>query len=185
MPAPFKLTPPTRPLVKSQIYRDAMSLMASTVCLVATQFGDERLGRTVTSVFSLSADPPIILVSIDMISRLADHIAKTRGFSFAMLAEDQRMLADEFAGVGELEDRFGAAQWDRWVSGHPKLRGAVTAMDCELVGAIETGSHVLFAGAIIDLDAGTQRSPLIWHQRRYHLLENAHAWDDLSPERRA
>lgn len=138
--------------------------------MVTAQLGTERLGRTVTSVFSLSVEPPAILVSIDMSSRLADHIAKTRGFSFAMLAEGQRAIADAFAGRGDPERRFDEGRWLNWKSGHPRLMGAVVSMECSVIGAIETGTHVLFAGGVIDIDLVADRAPLIWQQRQYKSL---------------
>ena len=147
-----------------------MAAMASTVSLVTARRGDERIGRTVTSVMSLSMNPPTILISIDILSRLADLIAKTGGFSFAMLADDQSEVADAFAGRVAAEERFDRGQWDEWPSGHPMLQGAVTALDCEVIGSMATGTHVLFAGAIIEAEAITSRTPLLWQRHRYHGL---------------
>lgn len=170
MPETFHLGPALRPYVDVGTYRDSMASMGTTACLVTAQLGGERLGRTVTSVFSLSIEPPAILVSIDMASRLADHIAKTRGFSFAMLAEGQQAIADAFAGRGDPARRFDNGRWMSWKSGHPRLVGAVAAMDCEVLGAIETGTHVLFAGGVVDIDLVSDRPPLIWQQRQYRSL---------------
>lgn len=170
MPDTFSLEPTLRPDVDGRTYRDAMASLATTVCLVTTRLGAERLGRTVTSIFSLSVDPPAILVSIDITSRLADHVAKTRGFSFAVLAEGQQAIADAFAGRGDPEHRFDTGRWLSWKSGHPRLLGAVVSMDCEMIGAMETGTHVLFAGGVVDIDIVADRTPLIWQQRRYRSL---------------
>ncbi len=170
MPDRFRLEPASRPTVDARAFRDAMASMAATACLVTTQHGGERLGRTVTSVFSLSVEPPAILVSIDVSSQLADHVLATRGFSFAILAEDQSAIADAFAGRGAPDDRFGNGTWTSWRSGHPRLSGGVAAMDCTLIGAIETGTHILFAGAVVDLDLTPHRRPLIWHDRHYKSL---------------
>jgi flavin reductase (DIM6/NTAB) family NADH-FMN oxidoreductase RutF len=166
----FRLEPALRPYIDSQSYRDTLASMATTACLVTTQLGAERLGRTVTSAFSLSVDPPAILVSIDIVSPMVDHIVKTGGFSFALLAQGQDGVADAFAGRGAPEQRFETGQWRSWKSGHPRLSGAVASMDCALLGAVETGAHVLFAGGVVDLDLIADRSPLIWHDRRYNAI---------------
>ena len=121
-------------------------------------------------MMSLAINPPTILISIDIMSRLADIIAKTNGFSLAMLADGQQEVGNAFAGGMEPEHRFGVGEWSRWPSGHPMLLGAVTAVDCDVVGAIETGTHVLFAGAIIEVETTTSRSPLIWQRHHYHTL---------------
>lgn len=151
-------------------FRDAMASMASTACLVTTQFGGERLGRTVTSVFSLAVEPPAILVSIDTSSRLVDHIVKTGRFAFSLLAQGQEAIADAFAGKVEASRRFDIGRWASWDSGHPRLDGALAAMDCEVLGMIETGTHLLFAGGVLDIALAPEKIPLIWHERRYKTL---------------
>ena len=170
LPDSMHMRPPRQPVVGNSEFRSAMAAMASTVSVVTARRGDERIGRTVTSVLSLSMNPPAILVSIDIMSRLADLIAKTGGYSIAMLADDQAAVADAFAGRVELEERFSHASWGEWPSGHPMLLGAVTALDCDVIGSMETGTHVLFAGAIIEAETTTSRSPLLWQRHHYHTL---------------
>lgn len=170
LPDAMRLRPPRQPVVGNAEFRAAMSGMAASVSVVTARRGGERIGRTVTSMLSLSMNPPTILVSIDIMSRLADLIAKTGGFSLALLAEDQAEVADAFAGRVEPEARFGAGRWSEWPSGHPMLLGAVTALDCDVIGSIETGTHVLFAGAVIEAETTGGRSPLLWQRHQYHTL---------------
>jgi len=168
MPDSMVLRPTRSPVVNTSEFRAAMSSMASSVSVVTARRGDEMVGRTVTAVLSLSASPPSVLISIDIVSRLADLIAKTGGFSMAVLAEDQSEIADAFAGKVAPEERFDRGTWSRWPSGQPMLDGAVTVIDCEVIGSIETGTHVLFAGAIIEAEAHDERRPLIWQRHGYH-----------------
>lgn len=170
LPDTMALRPLRRPTVSDAEFRAAMSGMASSVHVVAARRGDERVGRTATSVLSLSAQPPAILVSIDIVSRLADLIAKTGSFSLSMLAEGQTAIADAFAGQVAPELRFSQRDWVDWPSGQPRLLGAITALDCEVIGAMETGTHVLFAGAIIDAEISDGTRPLIWHRHGYRGL---------------
>lgn len=167
LPDSMALRPLRRPAVSDSEFRSAMSSLASTVHVITARRGTEKVGRTATSVMSLSAQPPAILISIDIVSRLADIVARTGGFSLSVLAEDQSEIAEAFAGKIEARERFGLGNWDEWSSGQPRLAGAVTALDCEVIGAMETGTHVLFAGAIIEAENYTDRSPLLWHQRQY------------------
>jgi flavin reductase (DIM6/NTAB) family NADH-FMN oxidoreductase RutF len=167
LPDSMALRPLRRPAVSDGEFRAAMSGLASSVHVVTARRGNERVGRTVTSVLSLSAQPPAILVSIDIVSRLADLIAKTGGFSMALLAADQHRVADVFAGKTDVADRFDTGAWGEWPSGQPMLTGAVTVLDCEVIGAMETGTHVLFAGAIVEAETDAGRSPLLWHRHGY------------------
>lgn len=170
LPDAMHLRPSRRPVIGNTEFRAAMAAMASTVSVVTARRGDERIGRTVTAVLSMAANPPTVLVSIDILSRLADLIAKTGGFSIAMLAADQAEVADAFAGKVEAGGRFALGKWSDWPSGHPMLLGSVTALDCEVIGAIETGTHVLFAGAIVEAETTTSRVPLVWQRHQYHGL---------------
>lgn len=170
LPDSMALRPLRRPTVSDAEFRTAMSGMASSVHVVAARRGDERVGRTATAVISLSAQPPAVLVSIDIVSRLADIIAKTGGFSLAMLAGDQSAVADAFAGKVEMSRRFEVGHWGEWPSGQPHLAGTVSMLDCEVIGAMETGTHALFAGAIIEAESATDRQPLIWQRHHYHTL---------------
>ena len=119
LPDTMHLRPSRRPVVGNAEFRSAMAAMASTVSLVTARRGDERIGRTVTSVMSLSINPPTILISIDILSRLADLIAKTGGFSFAMLADDQSEVADAFAGGSWQKSGSAAASG---ANGHRGIR---------------------------------------------------------------
>ncbi|WP_137151454.1 flavin reductase family protein [Devosia sp. FKR38] len=170
IPETMMLRPTRQPVVGSAEFRAAMAGFASSVGVVTARRGDERIGRTVTSMLSLSMTPPTLLVSIDITSRLADFIAKTNGFSLAILADDQQGVGDAFAGRLDPKDRFASGEWSHWPSGHPMLLGAVTALDCEVIGSIATESHVLFAGAIIEAETNTGRRPLVWQRHGYHGL---------------
>jgi flavin reductase (DIM6/NTAB) family NADH-FMN oxidoreductase RutF len=50
-------------------FRDAMRQLARSVCLITLGSGDERTGLTATSVSSLSAEPPTLLVCVDRASQ--------------------------------------------------------------------------------------------------------------------
>ena len=170
LPDAMKLRLPRRPVVGDSEFRAAMSAIGATVHVVTARRGEERVGWTVTSLMSLAAEPPTVLVSINIMSRLADMIAKTDGFSVSVLANDQQHIADAFAGRLDASERFNLGEWSAWPSGHPLLMGAASALDCEVIGSMETGTHVLFVGAIVDAETSTSRAPLIWQRHQYHQL---------------
>ncbi|WP_375449462.1 flavin reductase family protein [uncultured Devosia sp.] len=165
----LRLREPVHPPVRLAEFRETMAGLAATVSVVATAHAHETIGRTVTAALSLGATPPSVLVSIDITARLADLIVMSRGFSLAMLAQGQETIGDAFAGkLGD--DRFTYGDWRAWPSGNPMLMGAAATLDCELIGSIDTGTHVLFAGAIINSEIAAAAEPLIWHRHRYRSL---------------
>ncbi|MBB4124419.1 flavin reductase family protein [Martelella radicis] len=167
---PMPLGKPARTPIEKQDFRDAMASLAATVCIVGAASEGERSGRTATAVFSLSGSPPSILVSIDASAHLAGLIAEKGAFSLAMLSATQWTVADAFAGRIAPAHRFKCGTWTAWTSGNPKLEGAMTALDCDVIGRIDTGTHVLFAGSIAEIAREEGASPLIWHGRGYRGL---------------
>lgn len=154
-----------------QDFRNAMAALAASACLVTAAEGKVRIGRTVTAAFSLSVDPPSILVSIASGCELAEMIHARGGFSFAMLAHEQKSLADAFAGKLSPEHRFEVGEWREWASGHPRLMNAVAAMDCAVTGEMEANDHILFVGTAREIDLDDTRDPLVWHRRQYNALQ--------------
>lgn len=169
-PGTLHLETPGNPLVDKQAYRDAMAGFGVSACVVTAQNGDVRIGRTVTSVLSLSLDPPSILVSIDIKSELAAMIRKTGRFSFAILSDTQSEIADAFAGAIDPSQRFKRGEWTTWPSGQPRLSGASVAMDCAVIGEMRTQNNVLLAGGVAEVVSDTSVRPLIWHQRGYNII---------------
>lgn len=148
-------------------FKNAMSSLAFQVAIVTACAEGERLGRTVTSFTSLSADPARMIVSIDSHSRIIDLIGTTKTFSMAFLSTSHQTIAEAFAGKVPQEERFNLSKWDHWPNGNLKLPGATLALDCELIGSVDAGDHMLFFGAIIEAEVVHGQVPLIWNNRAY------------------
>ena len=155
------------PTISPREFKDSMAGLAFTVAVATASHAGERIGRTITSFMPLSAEPPLLMISIDASSRMVDLIAASRHFSVAALSAGQEEIADVFAGKGNHPDRFSVGDWDLWPSGNPKLAHALLSMDCELVGSIDAADHMLFVGAIIEVTADRRRKALLWSERSY------------------
>src|SRR5690606_9552905 len=137
LPDTMALRPSRRPPVGRSEFRAVMAGMASTVCVVSAKRGDELVGRTVTSVLSLSAAPPALLLAIDRVSPHADLIAKAGGFSLAMLATAQSESADAVADKLDAQHRARLGRRGKGPPRHPNLLDAVTTLECDAVGSME------------------------------------------------
>ena len=157
----------TSPTISPREFKDAMAGLAFTAAVATASHAGERIGRTITSFMPLSAEPPLLMISIDASSRMVDLIAASRRFSIAALSRGQEEIADVFAGKGNLPDRFSVGHWDMWPSGSPRLAAALLSMDCELVGSIDAADHILFVGAIIEATSDPLREVLLWSERNY------------------
>jgi flavin reductase (DIM6/NTAB) family NADH-FMN oxidoreductase RutF len=129
-------------------FRDAMRQLASGVCVVTLGRDDERTGLTATSVSSLSADPPTLLVCVDRARYRA--VESLGAFAVNVLAADQREIADRFDGASGLTgaDRFRDERWLVLSSGAFCLAGSAAVFDCEVDERIERHRHAIVIGRV-------------------------------------
>jgi flavin reductase len=156
------------PLADRKEFTDAMARAVNGVGIVTTDGPYGRWGVTVSSVVSVSADPPLLLVCINRRSPAADAIRGHGGFGVSLLSIEHRTLADSFAGWTESGRPFdfNLAEWAPGASGSPVLVGATASFDCQLDRAIEAGSHTVFFGRAVEARAASGRS-LLYTRRAY------------------
>jgi flavin reductase (DIM6/NTAB) family NADH-FMN oxidoreductase RutF len=118
------------------------------------------LGLSATHV---TADPPTMLVSVDKRTSALNAILEARHFAINYLPDDAVELADAFAGKTSAKgaDRFDAKSWITLATGAPILRGAVGAIDCELVETIERDGVVILLGMVVATSSNPDARPLI------------------------
>ena len=82
---------------------------------------------TVTSVSSLSVDPPTLIVCINRESSSWPLVKRHGFFGVNILNADQLDVAERFTGKGGLKgaERFAGAEWITLASGVPLLVGAL------------------------------------------------------------
>ncbi|WP_375779267.1 flavin reductase family protein [Bradyrhizobium sp. ma5] len=150
------------PSIQSAEFRQAMRHLASGVAIVATGAADERRGLTVSSVTSISMEPPCLLVGINAGSETNDGILASRSFGISLLRSDQEDLALRFGGQDGAKGvhRFDTAPWIRGVLDVPLLPNAFCSLECVLYDNMVVGTHTIFVGRIVATRAG-QGNPLI------------------------
>lgn len=138
-------------------FRHAMRHLAGGVAIVATGAGSSRRGLTVSSVTSVCADPPCVLVGINTTSETHDLILANRSFGISLLGEGQQQLARRFAGQDGISgsDRFATAPWDQGLTEVPLLTAAICTIECVLHQHQVVGSHGLFIGRVVAAQSRT------------------------------
>src|SRR6202049_327382 len=104
--------------VSSDDFRGAMRHLAGGVSVITVGRAKDITGMTVTSVSSLSVDPPTLIVSINRESSSWPLLKRYGTFGVNILAADQLEIAERFAGKDGLKgaDRFTGAHWITGVS---------------------------------------------------------------------
>jgi flavin reductase (DIM6/NTAB) family NADH-FMN oxidoreductase RutF len=147
-------------------FRVAMRHLTGGVSVITAGRGKDITGMTVTSVTSLSVEPPTLLVSINRDASSFPLIRRHGAFGVNILNADQLDVAERFAGKGGLKgaDRFAGSKWVTSVSGVPLLVGALSAFDCEVEEIVERHSHGIVIGRVRDVRNSTRNAALAyWH----------------------
>ena len=157
------------PDISSDQFRGAMRHLTGGVSVITAGRGKDITGMTVTSVASLSVDPPTLIVSINREASSWPLLKRLGFFGVNILAAGQLDVAERFAGKGGLKgaDRFAGAQWTTRISGVPLLVGALAAIDCEVEDVVERHSHAIVIGRVLDLRNSGHTAALAYWQGRY------------------
>lgn len=160
--------------VESAAFKNAMRHLAGAVSVITVGRGRDLTGFTATSVASLSADQPSVIVSLNRASSSWPVLQRYKSFCVNILADDQQPVADNFAGRGGIKgaDRYEGASWQKLVTGSLGLVGAMTVLDCELEEAIERHSHAILIGAVRAVATRPETQPLLYWHGGYRRLSN-------------
>jgi flavin reductase (DIM6/NTAB) family NADH-FMN oxidoreductase RutF len=161
------------PVVTTDDFRGAMRHLAGGVSVITAGRGKNISGMTVTSVSSLSVEPPALIVSINRASSSWPLVKRYGFFGVNILTSDQVEIAERFTGKGGLKGayRFAGAEWTTRASGVPLLTGALAAIDCEVEDIVERHSHAILIGRVLDLQLSGRTAALAYWQGRYVAID--------------
>jgi flavin reductase (DIM6/NTAB) family NADH-FMN oxidoreductase RutF len=151
-----------------ELFREAMSHLASGVAVITARRSDGHpCGIAATALFSYSARPPSLLVSIWHGSRCHGALAECERFGVHLLRSDQLELAHRFADR-EAQDKFAGLDW-QWDQDVPELAGVLAYLRCRRVENFVRYDHTALIG---DLEAGRLETgePLLYARRRMDWL---------------
>jgi flavin reductase (DIM6/NTAB) family NADH-FMN oxidoreductase RutF len=159
--------------VTSGDFRNAMRQLTGGVSVITAGRGRDISGMTVTSVSSLSVDPPALIVSINREASSWPLVKRYGFFGVSILTSDQIDIAERFTGKGGLKgaDRFAGARWTTRASGVPLLVGALAAIDCEVEDVVERHSHAIVIGRVLDVAVSARTAALAYWQGRYVAID--------------
>jgi flavin reductase (DIM6/NTAB) family NADH-FMN oxidoreductase RutF len=157
--------------VDRSAFLEAMRKAVATVGIVSTDGPGGRFGLTVSSMSSLSVEPPSMLVCIHRNSPVIAAVAHNRAFCINSLGEGQEHVSEVFAGrhPAANADRFSCAEWTTIITGSPALSKAAASLDCRLADQHQVSSHVLLIGTVVGVLINGCRV-LLYHDRQYRRL---------------
>ncbi|TJY68977.1 flavin reductase [Arthrobacter sp. CAU 1506] len=173
---------PTRPGAQpaglADAFRAAFSAHPAGVAIVTASGPNGPAGITASSVISVSAEPPVLAVSITRGTESGAALLAGETLAVHLLTTANRRLAELFARPGS--HRFGFdMDWYSAPTGEPIIRGVGTVLRCKPLDRMPAGTGVVLAAQVLQvLDGGSFAPALVYQRRMYYALD---AWSTLRP----
>jgi len=149
--------------------RGLMRFVPHNVAVLAVDHDGNRMGVTISSLVSLSLEPPLVGISIGHQASLYELLRNAGAFSVSLLGDGQEELAQRFAG-----GRPPIVHWDGVATRPgrfaPLLEGALGWIEARIAAEHATGDHTFFVGEVVSVERGPAASALMYRDRSYHSL---------------
>lgn len=158
-------------MIATDQFRAAMARFPGAVTIVTARSSEgERRGITATAVCSVTADPPSVLVCLNVATGTCAAVEATGRFAVNLLSETQTGLALRFAGQAGVSgtDKFAEGDWGA-EDDLPILRDAPVTLACEVSQSLSAGTHRIFIGRITGIAHG-EGAALLYEQSRFRSL---------------
>lgn len=156
------MTDASNPSVAAGVFRQAFRRYPAGVAVITSAVGDRRVGLTVTSLRSLSADPPLVGFGVSRTASSYDGISQADRFLVHILGHDEQHLAERFSRSGI--DRFAEIAWSADGHGQPRLQGPALVLSCSKAQQVQLGDGDLVVGLVTGIDQEERPGhPLVYH----------------------
>ncbi|WP_333827950.1 flavin reductase family protein [Pararhodobacter sp.] len=158
----------------SEAFREAFRCHPAGVAIVTADPGDGPVALTVSSLISVSAEPPLVAFSLSNRSSTAAAMLKAESVVIHLTRFDDLELAQLAATSGA--DRFGPGiAWEQLPTGEPRYTAIATWFRARLRGTLPLDGATLVAaelldGAVAPSGAQPERDSLVYMDRRWHRL---------------
>jgi len=143
------------------------------VSVITADDGTGPVAMTLTSLASVSAEPPLLIFSLSDLSSATPTVRKAETFVAHLINADEIDIAKLAATHGI--DRFGdPALWDRMPTGEPYYTGVANRLRCRTVDEIRAGASTVIVGLVLESTVlpETMAEPLAYQNRTWHRLDD-------------
>ena len=159
----------SRPDIDAERFRQLLGRFATGVTVLTTRdAAGQPVGMTASSLASVSLDPPLVSVCVDVSADMHRALSASGDFVINILAADQEGLSRRFAEES-MQDRFTGVRWRETAGGMVVLEGALAHIECERFADFPLGDHTLFVGRVTGGDIGAG-DPLLYYRGEYGAL---------------
>src|SRR3989442_12914758 len=135
--------------IEKGFFRQVAGQFATGVTVVTTCSQGKPAGITVNAFCSVSLEPPLVLVCIDLISLTLPVIRESGSFAVNILTNEQEHLSRCFAGsTQERYEHFCHTNFHTAATGAPIIDDSLAFIDARVVAEYPGGDHVIFLGQV-------------------------------------
>jgi flavin reductase (DIM6/NTAB) family NADH-FMN oxidoreductase RutF len=140
-----------------------MARLPSGVVVVSARHGAGYRGLTASSLVSISAEPPMVLVGLEREATTRTAVVEASAFNVSVLTRAQEFIAERFAGRApavdsawrEIPHRLGS-------NGIPLIEGCAAWLECSLVAVHAAGDHDICVGRVEAAVQGAGDPLILW-----------------------
>ena len=142
-----------------------MGNFATGITVVTTRDKDgQPYGLTVNSFTSVSLNPVLVLVCLDLRLSGLHSFKDSKHFGISILSEHQEDVSRIFA---KKDAERPAEIYTEGKLGMPLVRNALAIMECQTVNIYEGGDHLIFLGEVDNAEVLQPDHPLIYFKGKY------------------
>ena len=161
--------PYDRRVAEGEDLRGLMRLWPHGVSILSVDVEGDRMGVTVSSLVSLSLEPPLIGVSIGKQASCYELLRRAGRFAISLLGADQEELARRFAaGPPPIVHWQGVPTREGRVA--PLIEGALGWIEAETRAEHDAGDHTFFVADVLAIEHGPSRNALVYRESSYHAV---------------
>src|ERR1700745_3772308 len=146
--------------------RGLMRLWPDGVSILSVDVEGDRMGVTVSSLVSLSLEPPLIGVSIGKDASCYELLRSAGRFAISLLGAEQEERPPRFpAGSPPIVHWQGVPTREGQIA--PLIEGALGWIEAATRAAADAGDHTFFIAHVLSLEHGPSHHALVYRESTY------------------
>jgi flavin reductase (DIM6/NTAB) family NADH-FMN oxidoreductase RutF len=145
------------------------------VAVITVDAGEGPVALTVSSVVSVSAEPPLMIFSVSALSSASEVLSRAETVVVHLLDAHDIEVA-RLGATGGI-DRFAQThRWSRLSTGEPVYHDVRAWVRCAVINRMDAGSATVIAAHALqshierDVHSGEHGDALVYHNRTWHRL---------------
>lgn len=150
-------------------FRQTLRRFGSGVTVISAGHEGRLHGATASAFISLSVNPALILISLDLKSNTRTIINQVGYFGVNILSDVQRPVSDLFARKTMDESELAKIKHRHTENDVPILEDSLAWLECKVHAVYPGGDHEIYVGEVLSTDVRNAR-PLWYYDGKYRRM---------------